>query len=552
MTVKQTDANPCITEGWKTIDWIRVRRDVRRLQARIVKAFNKKDYRRVKDLRRLLVRSLSAKRLAVHRVTTNKGSKTAGVDGNIWKTNRQKEKAVEDLGSKNSRELPLRRIMIPKKNGKKRPLGIPTMISRGKQALYLLSLDPIAEAKADLRSYGFRVGRRAADAISYLHKLLSRKTSAQWVLEGDIRSCFDEIKHQWIEENIPVQQRVLRKWLKAGYVENSRLYPTDRGSPQGGIISPVIANMTLDGMERALHETFGYPGSRKIRKTKVNLCRFADDFVITGSSKALLEEKVMPLIEAFLQERGLELSREKTMITHISKGFDFLGQNIRKHGNKLLIKPSKQSLSSVKQKLKDTIQRMWHSPRMIVRINAITRGWCNYHRYINHTKTFKNLEHYMYETLWRKAKREHPMKGRRWIKCKYFHRHGNRDWIFSTKDQKGNIQRQVLPSSILVKKYYLIRGEANPYDNDWKYYYEDRYTHECNRVKRESIHKTWERQGGKCAKCGKEIELQQKQYCLHFPKDNIALDKNTPWQQAHILHTNCHKAGSSDGGLIDA
>ncbi|WP_194846976.1 group II intron reverse transcriptase/maturase [Candidatus Neptunochlamydia vexilliferae] len=542
MTANQADANPCITENWKSIDWIQTRRDVRRLQARIVKAFKRKDYLKVKDLRRLLIRSLSARRLAVYRVTTNKGSKTAGADGQVWKTSRSKEQAVKDLARKDIQELPLRRVSIPKKNGKKRPLGIPTMISRSRQALYLLSLDPIAEAKADSRSYGFRVGRRAADAISYLHKLLSRKNSAQWILEGDIRSCFDEINHQWIEKNIPIEEKVLRKWLKAGYIKNNRLYPTDKGSPQGGIISPVIANMTLDGMEKVLYETFGYPGSRKIRETKVHLCRYADDFVITGSSKALLEEKVKPLIESFLRERGLELSREKTLITHISKGFDFLGQNICKHGDKLLIKPSKQSISSVKQKLKDTIQRMWHSPRMLVKLNAITRGWCNYHRYINHTKTFKSLEKYMYETLWRKAKREHPMKSRKWIKNKYFHKYGNRDWIFTSKDEKGNIQKQILPSSILVKRYYLIRGEANPYDNDWKYYYEDRYTHECNRINRETIYKTWERQKGKCSKCGEEISLDQKRYHLHFPKDNVALDKKTPWQQAHILHTSCLKS----------
>ena len=209
------------------------------------------------------------------------------------------------------------------------------------QALYLLALDPIAETTADPNSYGFRPSRSTADAIAHCFQTLSRKTSAQWILEGDIKSCFDRINHDWLIAHVPMNKEILRKWLKAGFMEKHVLHPTEEGTPQGGIISPVLANLALDGLERTIAEKFGNK-SHRANGCKVTLVRYADDFIVTGTSKELLEQQVKPLVEAFLAERGLELSSEKTHITHIEDGFDFLGQTVRKYrGKTLLITPSR-------------------------------------------------------------------------------------------------------------------------------------------------------------------------------------------------------------------
>jgi len=276
------------------------------------------------DLQRLLTHSLSGKALAVKRVTENQGKRTPGVDGKTWNTPQEKAMAIQMLRQRGYHPQPLRRIYIPKSNGGRRPLSIPCMLCRAMQALYLLALDPMAETTADPNSYGFRKERSPADAIEQCFIALGKTRSPQWILEGDIKACFDRISHEWLLAHIPMDKSILRKWLKAGFIEKHVLHPTEEGTPQGGICSPVIANLALDGLERKLLER--YPKPKTGYNAKVNYVRFADDFIVTGISKELLEQEVKPLIEQFMRERGLTLSPEKTIITHINDGFDFLGQ----------------------------------------------------------------------------------------------------------------------------------------------------------------------------------------------------------------------------------
>jgi RNA-directed DNA polymerase len=300
-----------------------------------------------------LTHSYFAKVLAVKRVTENKGRRTPGIDGEIWSTDSSKMKAALKLTDRHYKAKPLRRVNIPKKGkrGALRPLGIPTMYDRAMQALYLLALDPIVEVGADLNSFGFRKGRSAKDAGQYLFGALSRKFNAQWVLEGDIKGCFDNISHTWLLDNVEMDKSVLTQFIKAGYVFNGELFPTHQGTPQGGVISAALANTTLDGIQGILAERFGTnsKGKRSVKAesaNKVHLCRYADDFVITANTKEIAEE-AKAIVVGFLAERGLVLSEEKTLITHIDDGFDFLGWNFRKYSGKLIIKPSKKSVKAI-------------------------------------------------------------------------------------------------------------------------------------------------------------------------------------------------------------
>jgi RNA-directed DNA polymerase len=300
----------------------------------------------VKALQHLLTRSHSGKLLAVKRVTENRGKRTPGVDGKIWSTPAAKWKGMQSMQHRGYRAMPLRRIYIPKSSGKKRPLGIPCMRCRAMQALWKLALEPIAETLADPNSYGFRPQRSTADAIEQCFITLAKRASPEWILEGDIRNCFDSFDHAWLLENIPMDKQVLRQWLQAGHIDDGTLFATTAGTPQGEIISPVIATMTLDGLESAVYASVGSTEHAR-RRSKLNVIRYADDFVVTGISKEVLVHKVLPAVRQFIAVRGLELSEEKTRITHISAGFDFLGQNVRKYSGKLLIKPAKKSVKSL-------------------------------------------------------------------------------------------------------------------------------------------------------------------------------------------------------------
>jgi len=485
-------ASPTTDIAWTQIDWEQCHIYVRKLQARIVKATKEGKWGKVKALQHLLTHSFSGKAVAVKRVTENRGKKTPGVDGTIWSTTELKMNAVLSLNRKGYKPSPQRRVFIPKANGKRRPLGIPTMKDRAMQALYLLALEPVAETLADKNSYGFRKERCTADALQQCFTLLSRSSSPQWILEGDIKGCFDNISHSWMLNNVPTDKVILQKWLKAGFVEGKRLFPTETGTPQGGIISPVLANMTLDGLEKDIVSKFFIPNktvySGKVNGKKtyshiptsgVHVVRYADDFVITASSREQLENEILPAVKRFMTERGLELSPEKTRITHIEEGFDFLGWNLRKYEGKLLTKPSKDNIKAFLNKVRGIIKngKTRKQSDLIKTLNPVISGWANYHKVAVSTDAFSGAGREIFKSLWKWARRRHRQKGARWVRDKYFETVKARSWIFRTTElYKGKMKTYSLAdvAGYKIVRHIKIKSDANPYDQEWETYFESR------------------------------------------------------------------------------
>jgi len=551
MTAVATLAGALLSEpiDWKGINWKKVNRNVKQLQVRIVKAIEAGRWGKVRALQWLLAHSFSGKALAVRRVTENRGKKTAGVDGEIWDTTQKKAKAIQELRQHGYRSQPLRRIYIPKKDGKrKRPLGIPTMLDRAMQALYKLTLDPVAETTGDHNSYGFRQERSPADAIAQCFLCLRQKTSPTEVYEGDIRGCFDNIRHEWLLENIPMDRRILHQWLKAGYIDQNTLHSTDAGTPQGGVISPVLANLTLDGLEAAIANQ---PHRETKRQAKLHLIRFADDYVITGNSPELLEEDIAPGVEEFLDARGLEVSPEKTSITHLEEGFDFLGQNIRKYKGKLLITPSKQSVKEILGKARAIIAKnpSASAADLIQQLNPLIRGWVNYHRHVVSKDTFQKIDHAIFQTLWRWAKRRHRNKSSLWIRNRYF----GQLWRFhaKVKDNNGNHKTTYLyrAAAVPIQRHIKIKAQANPYHPAWERYFEKRLqTKMAHRLQsKPRLLYLWQAQKGICPVCQEKL-TEEVEWEQHHIQPRIEGGADT-LDNLVLLHPTCHHQVHSPGSI---
>lgn len=528
---------------WENIDWNKCEAEVRKLQARIVKAQKEGKHGKVKSLQWLLTHSFSAKALAVKRVTSNKGKNTSGVDKVLWHSPNAKVNAIKELRRRGYNPQPLKRVNIKKSNGKLRPLGIPTMKDRAMQALYLMALDPVAETIADNHSYGFRKERSTGDAIHQCFINLSKESSPQWILEGDIKGCFDHISHDWLLNNVPMDKTMLQKWLKCGFVFNNELFPTEEGTPQGGIISPTLANIALDGLQTMLESKFKRVDLYSPKRSyypKVHLIRYADDFIITSRSKEMLEEEIMPMVKTFLQERGLTLSDEKTKITHIDNGFDFLGFNIRKYKGVLLIKPSKKGQKKFLEKVKDIINGHKSIPQesLIRLLNPVITGWVNYYKHCVSAEVFQRMDFEIYRKLMKWSLRRHPAKGKHWVVNKYFHNVRGRSWTFAVKHQEnGNTTYHTVKrlADTKVTRYAKLKCDANPYDAEWREYFDKRETHQMllSANGKNTIVRIWERQNRRCPICGELIR------------------KSTPWSITekvvngktvkYLIHDDCRK-----------
>jgi RNA-directed DNA polymerase len=463
---------------WAQINWTRVETNVRRLQGRIYRAAVNHEHRKVKNLQKLLVRSMSAKLKAIRQVTQeNSGKQTPGIDGVVCDTPQKRLELLNDgLRLKGYRPKPVKRCYIPKSNGSQRPLGIPTQKDRVMQALVKLALEPEWESRFEANSYGFRPGRCTMDALTALHTCMNRKGASQWILDADIQGCFDNIEHSALLTRLSMFTTTIRRWLKAGVVELGHYTHTEAGTPQGGVASPLLANIALDGMERLFdgEDMKGNPQrpSWKTGRNKgISLIRYADDLVVVAPSREVLEQYVLPTLARFLAHRGLQLSEAKTRIVHSTEGFHFLGFELRRFPRALLIQPQKEKILGHYRAIKTFLEQHKQSPavQVIRDLNPKIRGWSNYYRHCAAKRAFRKLDHLVWHALWRWAKRRHPNKSAQWVRRRYFHTVGNRHGVFAEK------QAQILwYQDTPITRCPKVTGKSSPMNPDLKAYWAQR------------------------------------------------------------------------------
>lgn len=423
--------------NWHDIPWKQVYQTIYKAQEQCVMAYKKGEISLVYKYQRNIVCSLAGRALAIRRITSSQGSSTPGTDNQIWDSPKKRLEALLELKEavhlpKKYVASPVKRVYIPKPNScEKRPLGIPTMIDRAVQAVYHLAVDPIVECQSDANSYGFRPYRSAQDAVTRIRTLLDKRSSPEWVLDADIAKCFDTISHDFLLEHTPMCDKdVLRQMLTSGAVDGGAKFETTMGTPQGGVISPLLCNVALNGLEKAAIQVV--PLFTEGKRSKVHLTRYADDFVCTATNKEILEEKIKPAISLFLEERGLLFKWSKTGIVNIQQGFDFLGYTFQrkprrlrlnkssKQEDVLIVRPKKDNIIQLKQEIRRIITPNRPIGSIIRDLNPVLRGWSEYYRISYHSlPIFWSLGHHVWTKMWRWGRKRHSRRTAQWIYEKY-------------------------------------------------------------------------------------------------------------------------------------
>lgn len=565
--------------GWSDINWRKLERDVHKLQKRIFQASNRGNVKLVRRLQKLLISSRSARLLAVRRVTQdNQGKKTAGVDGVKSLTPKQRLALVDKI-TLSVKAKPTRRVWIPKPGtSEERPLGIPTMNDRALQALVKLVLEPEWEARFEPNSYGFRPGRSCHDAIRAIFDNIRYKP--KFVLDADISKCFDRINHTKLLSKLntfPTLRRQIRAWLKAGVMDGKKLFPTDEGTPQGGVISPLLANIALHGLEeliKGLAPKFDMkrPGNTKFQLSirdklrSISLTRYADDFVVLHEDIVVIN-LCKTTIEEWLIDIGLELKPSKTRIVHTlnthndeKPGFNFLGFNVRQFpagkyisgkspqgkilGFKTIITPSKESQKRHYRKIAEVINKSLSASQetLISRLKPIIRGWCNYYSTVVRSKIFKRLWSLTFHKLWKWGIRRHQNKSRKWVRKKYFKTIGNNNWEFATRDEATAL-KLMRHNDTETRSYVKVKCDASPYNGDWVYWSTRMGTHPEVSTRIASLLK---RQKGKCSHCNNHFKDEDSIEVDHIiPKSKGGKDI---YDNCQLLHRHCHDTKTASDG----